>query len=146
MEREIVSLGQVTTDDGLFFEGAAEPVREEVEKAERKGLRLGETLYLINDRLLDWYGLAVLFLVWELGTRWGWLDTQFFPSPTAIVAEGLKLAAKGELHLHILASVARTFAGFTAAACVGVPLGFVLGGYFPRLTSFLAAVPTPGTD
>jgi len=137
MEREIVSLGQVTTDDGLFFEGAAEPVREEVEKAERKGLRLGETLYLINDRLLDWYGLAVLFLVWELGTRWGWLDTQFFPSPTAIVAEGLKLAAKGELHLHILASVARTFAGFTAAACVGVPLGFVLGGYFPRLTSFL---------
>lgn len=91
----------------------------------------------IHDRLLDWYGLIMLVILWEVGPRNGWIDSQFFPPPSLIIAEGVKLAEKGELLIQITSSLRRTFQGLLAATVVGIPLGFVLGGWFPRLTNFL---------
>ncbi len=98
---------------------------------------LFELISSVNDRLLNWYGLVALILLWEVGPRYGWIDSQFFPPPSAILAEGLRLAGKGKLHVHILISLRRTFTGLVAAMAVGIPFGFVLGGWFPRFTLFL---------
>ncbi|MBJ6724321.1 ABC transporter permease [Geomesophilobacter sediminis] len=91
----------------------------------------------VNDRLLDWYGIVFLVVLWELGPRQGWIDSQFFPPPSAIVAEALKMAQHGELLIQITSSLKRLLQGLLAALAFGIPLGFLLGGWFPRLTTFL---------
>lgn len=96
-----------------------------------------QALSALHRRLLGWYGLAFLAVIWEAGPRYGWIDSQFFPPPSSILAEGAKLAAKGELLVHVVASLRRAFTGLAVAVAVGVPLGFVLGGWFPRVTRFL---------
>lgn len=90
-----------------------------------------------HERLLDFYGLAALLLLWEGAPRLGWVDAQFFPPPSAILGAARELAVKGELLVHIGASLERCFLGLFAAVVVAIPLGFLLGGWFPRLTAFL---------
>ena len=96
-----------------------------------------DAIAAINDRLLDWYGIVALFVLWECSSRWGWIDNQFFPPPSIILAEGWKLAATGELFLHVLVSLQRIFSGLGAAIVAGIPLGFVLVGWFPGFTQFM---------
>lgn len=103
----------------------------------RKSLSFPDVLWAINDRLLDWYGLVILLVIWEVGPRRGWIDMQFFPPPTLIIAEGIKMAEKGELLIQITSSLQRLLQGLSAALLTGIPLGFLLGGWFPRLTHFL---------
>lgn len=98
---------------------------------------LVDRLWTLNDRLLDWYGIIFLVAIWEIGPRQGWIDSQFFPPPSLIIAEGVKMAERGELLIQITASLQRLFEGLAAALVVGIPLGFILGGWFPRLTHFL---------
>jgi NitT/TauT family transport system permease protein len=92
----------------------------------------------INEKLLDYYGIAAFVALWELLPRLGWVDRAFIPPPSAILAAGWKIAATGELFRHIVVSLERVLLGFAMAVGTAVPLGFVLGGYFPRLTKFLA--------
>jgi NitT/TauT family transport system permease protein len=94
-------------------------------------------LAVLHDRLLDWYGMIALLLLWEAAPRLGWIDSQFFPSPSVIVQAGWKLAGTGELFVHIGVSLQRTVQGLLCAIALAVPLAFVLGGWFPRLTRFL---------
>ncbi|MBI1920998.1 MAG: ABC transporter permease [Geobacter sp.] len=129
---------QTSRGDVLIFErkdaGAGKAQAGSGAKPRR---RLLCALSAVNGRLLDWYGLLTLAILWEVGPRRGWIDIQFFPPPSAIIAEGGKLAEKGELLVHIVASLERTFLGLGVAFAVGIPLGFILGGWFPRLTRFL---------
>ena len=97
-----------------------------------------ESIEILNNKLIDYYGVAVLILLWELAPRLGWIDSQFFPAPSTIFAEGAKLWTDGTLVLHIAVSLQRTFLGLIGATALGVPLGFVLGGWFPRLTRFMS--------
>ena len=96
------------------------------------------SLATLNHRLFDFYGIAALIILWELAPRLGWLDSQFFPAPSVIMAEALKLAADGTLIVHVAVSLKRTLQGLLCAIVIAVPLGFVLGGWFPRLTRFLS--------
>ncbi|OPY70399.1 MAG: putative aliphatic sulfonates transport permease protein SsuC [Syntrophorhabdaceae bacterium PtaU1.Bin034] len=132
-----MSVRQITDKRVLFDENIKPVATTEANKRSAKGPHISAALLRLHDRLLDWYGLIIIVLVWELGPRLGWIDMQFFPPPSQIIDEGVKLSVLGELHQHILASLGRTFAGFAVAAAAGVPLGFILGGYFPRLTHFL---------
>lgn len=47
------------------------------------------------------------------------------------------MAERGELLIQITSSLQRLFEGLAAALVVGIPFGFILGGWFPRLTHFL---------
>ena len=94
-------------------------------------------LSLLNDRLIDYYGMVLLLVLWEAAPRLGWIDSQFFPPPSLIAREGAKLAASGELLVHIGVSLQRTVQGLACAIFLAVPLGFIMAGWFPRLTKFL---------
>jgi NitT/TauT family transport system permease protein len=95
-------------------------------------------LAALHDRLLDWYGMIALLLLWEAAPRLGWIDSQFFPPPSVIVLAGWQLAGTGELFVHIGVSLQRTIQGLLCAIALAIPLAFVLGGWFPRLTRFLS--------
>jgi NitT/TauT family transport system permease protein len=94
-------------------------------------------LSLLNDRLIDYYGIVLLLVLWEAAPRLGWIDTQFFPPPSLIAREGAKLLASGELLVHIGISLKRTLQGLFCAISLAVPLGFIMAGWFPRPTKFL---------
>jgi NitT/TauT family transport system permease protein len=99
---------------------------------------LSRRLFNIHDRLLDYYGIAAFLVLWEIVPKLGWADRAFIPPPSAIFAAGWKMAVTGELFAHIAVSLERVLLGFAAAVATALPLGFVLGGYFPRVTKFLS--------
>lgn len=106
-------------------------------KVGRLKIAIPEWFARVNNRLLDYYVGIALLVLWEMVLRLKWVDTQFLPAPTTILAEGAKLVSSGELFVHIAASLQRTMEGLVVAMLVGIPLGFVLAGWFPRLTRFL---------
>ncbi len=101
------------------------------------GTKWGVRLAITTNNLMDYYGVAILILLWEVAPRLGWIDSQFFPPLSSIYGEGCKLWADGTLTVHIAVSLKRTFLGLLCALVLAIPSGFVLGGWFPRLTRFL---------
>jgi len=55
----------------------------------------------------------------------------FLPSPAAVLAEAMKLVADGALLTDVAMSSKRVFLGFGLAALVAVPLGIVMGVWWP---------------
>jgi len=108
------------------------------QKSDHDSIKWNLILSALNKKLMDYYGVAVLLILWELAPRLGWIDRQFFPPLSSIFAEGSKLVKDGTLILHIAVSLQRTFQGLICAIALAVPLGFVLGGWFPRFTRFLS--------
>lgn len=76
---------------------------------------------------------GVLVMLWELSARFAVIDPLFLPPPTRIVATILELWRHGSLREHTLLSAARALTGFAVGIVVGPTLGFLLGGWFPRL-------------
>jgi NitT/TauT family transport system permease protein len=75
--------------------------------------------------------VAAAVLVWLGVTEGGLVSAKILPSPRAILEELVVLLREGyvgtPLASHLLASLARTFAGFAAAALLGVPTGLATG-------------------
>jgi NitT/TauT family transport system permease protein len=90
--------------------------------------RRSRTLSLrTRDRVLSLVSPIGLLLVWELAARAGFIDTRFFPAPSAVIAALIEMLRSGELITHTLVSLKRLFWG---AAIGGVPalvLGIVMG-------------------
>lgn len=74
-------------------------------------------------------GLAILVLLWWLGTQW--LQTQvplassLAPAPTFTSLYGL--LTSGELNTHIITSLQRVLVGLGLALLIGMPLGLAVG-------------------
>jgi ABC-type nitrate/sulfonate/bicarbonate transport system permease component len=82
-----------------------------------------------------WTAIALFLLLWELAPRVGLISPSYV-APFSAVA--LRLATgllSGELVQHLLVSLGRSFAGFSLALGVGLPLGFALG-WFRRFERF----------
>jgi NitT/TauT family transport system permease protein len=92
--------------------------------------------YLKNftERLIDFSGIIVFFLLWEVLPRIGVVDKQFIPPISEVLAALWKLASDGSLFIHIAASLQRTVLGLLLAVVIAVPAGFLLGGVFPALS------------
>lgn len=80
---------------------------------------LGQLRYLV--------GIPILFFGWELGVRFGWINGNLFPAPTAVVRALIDLAQAGLLWRDVQASVVRVTVGFLIAAAVAIALGMALG-------------------
>lgn len=105
--------------------------------ARTRGSSLKRWLAALNDKLLDAYAIIGFLILWELAPRLGWADAQFVPPLSQVILAGWKISLTGELFIHIAASLQRTLVGLVLAIILAVPLGFVLGGWLPRLAKFL---------
>jgi len=78
-------------------------------------------------------GVILLFLaLWEILPATGILDPVFIPRFSAVIATIVDLFRTGELVQHTWISLIRAFTGLLTAVVIGLPLGLLLGGWFPR--------------
>ena len=77
--------------------------------------------------------VAALLALWEILPRAGIVDPLFIPPFSAVISTLLGLVESGELGLHTLVSLQRALSGLLAAVLIGIPLGLLLGGWFPRV-------------
>jgi NitT/TauT family transport system permease protein len=93
------------------------------------------------------YSIVVVLALWELVARSGWVNPRLFPSLAAIVEQVWVLGTSQMLAVHATATLLRVFAGFGAAAILGVALGFLMARYevFGRLVEpmFSFGYPVP---
>lgn len=69
--------------------------------------------------------------LWSAATELGWISPIFLPSPAAVARAAGKLMSTGELWDAVLASSRRVFLGFALAAAVAIPLGIIMGVWWP---------------
>lgn len=91
----------------------------------RGALRFGLALMLSVVSVLAFLGL------WTLTTELGWVAPVFLPSPRAVLVEAGKLVGSGELWMAVLVSSKRVFLGFALAGLVAIPLGILMGVWWP---------------
>jgi sulfonate transport system permease protein len=70
---------------------------------------------------------TVLFLLWELVSRLGWLPENVAPAPTTILNAGYGLWQRGELLPSLTTSLGRAGTGLAIGLAIGVTAG-ILGG------------------
>src|SRR5271169_3053580 len=70
---------------------------------------------------------STFIALWEYLSWIRVIDPQFFPPPTAVWGELVKLLDDGTLVTDVLVSARRVLLGFALSAAVGIPLGILLG-------------------
>ena len=81
----------------------------------------------LGDRLLPFIGPVVLFIVWDLVVRLGFIKPILLPTPADTLVALVTGLAGGPLLADFAVTVWRTVQAFLIAAVVGVPLGVLLG-------------------
>lgn len=81
--------------------------------------------------LLNVLGVFAFCALWTLATESGWVSPLFLPSPFKVASEAAGVAATHELWWAIADSSLRVFLGFMLAAAVAVPLGVLMGVWWP---------------
>ncbi len=77
--------------------------------------------------------ILIFLILWEITPRFGLVDSQFIPSLSGVLTTILELFQSGELTMHTRLSLGRAYLGLFAAIVIGLPLGLLLGGWFPRI-------------
>jgi NitT/TauT family transport system permease protein len=75
--------------------------------------------------------LGLFLVAWELIPHLSEQTAYFVAPPSTVLRTFWELARTGELLQHVSISFARAIGGLVLAAFVGVPLGVLLGGWFP---------------
>ncbi|RZM04679.1 MAG: ABC transporter permease [Variovorax sp.] len=81
----------------------------------------------LHDRLLPFIGPIVLFIVWDLVVRLGFIKPILLPTPADTLVALVTGLAGGPLLTDFAVTVWRTVQAFLIAAVIGVPLGVLLG-------------------
>ncbi len=84
--------------------------------------------------LLNKYGaVLVFFLIWEMSGRLGLVNPIFVPPFSKVIKEIWKMMEDGAFFTNLSVSLLRAVCGFSLALAVGIPMGFFMGGWFPKL-------------
>jgi sulfonate transport system permease protein len=92
----------------------------------------------------------VVFALWSVSVRFGWLPPQILPSPAEVWTALLDLARSGDLARNTGISLLRVVEGFIAGSFLGLLLGIAMGlspkveDYIKPLFTAFAQVPTLG--
>ena len=78
------------------------------------------------QRVVWFYPLAILALVWEVIAHSGLISQLLFPPLELVAVELWKFAIKGDLAYHGSATLYRALTGFSAAILVGVLMGALI--------------------
>ncbi|MCH3963713.1 MAG: ABC transporter permease [Clostridium sp.] len=103
-------------------------------KKAKKEFNLASKLAVFSRKSI---ALIVFFALWEIAPRVGLINEQFIPPISTIAVYLVQMAAAGDLFIHVQASLTRALEGFALAVLVGVPLGFLLGGWFKKFEQIL---------
>jgi NitT/TauT family transport system permease protein/sulfonate transport system permease protein len=85
---------------------------------------------IVRRRIELALGISVPILLlagWELASRTGALDRQFFPAPSDLWSTGVNLYSSGQIERLLGTSFRRVFEGFFAGSAAGLLLGVVIG-------------------
>jgi taurine transport system permease protein len=74
--------------------------------------------------------------LWSVATEFGWISPIFLPSPSMVVMEANRFMQTGDLLISIVDSSRRVFLGFALAGVVAVPLGILMGVWWPAKAIF----------
>ncbi|MEK8127799.1 ABC transporter permease [Paenibacillus filicis] len=80
-----------------------------------------------TTRIVSILSPLLLLALWEAFSRLGAIDARFFPAPTTIFSNLLRLFETGEMWLHLGVSLGRIAIGFLWGAIPGVVLGLIMG-------------------
>lgn len=80
-----------------------------------------------REKLLPLIGPLLLFLIWDIVVRAGWVKAILLPTPTSTLVTLVTGLAGGPLLTDFSVTLWRTLQAFVIAAVVGVPLGVLLG-------------------
>jgi len=84
-----------------------------------------------RDIALNLASPVALIAAWEIAARLGWIDTRFFPAPSAIAVRFWLLTRSGELPSNVWVSLERLFWGILLGGLPALLLGIVMGLYRP---------------
>ncbi|MGB9979183.1 ABC transporter permease [Methanobacterium sp.] len=87
------------------------------------------TCYLID---LSHKGIAIItfFILWELLPTIGIIDSTFIPTPSTIALATWGMLFSSDFIFDTVITLSRVFLGLGIALAVGIPLGYLLGGFF----------------
>lgn len=105
-----------------------------IEKSSKKKTDIVGKLQVFTRKSI---AIIVFFILWEVLPQIGVINSQFIPPVSEIVLYLGKMLADGDLLIHVQASFLRALEGFALAVLVGVPLGFLLGGWFKKFEELL---------
>lgn len=83
-----------------------------------------------RTRTIYWIGpvvFAALVLIWELGTRYGFISSLTLPRPGDVAGTFGELWRTGALIDHLLPSLTRFFVGTAMGCAAGVAVGIMIG-------------------
>jgi taurine transport system permease protein len=81
--------------------------------------------------LINVTSVLTFLSIWYFATESGWVAAVFLPSPVTVAGEANKLLQTGELWQAVLVSAKRVFTGFGLAALISIPLGILMGVWWP---------------
>ena len=99
-----------------------------------------------------WLGvglIAVLLVLWEIGSATGWVSSLSFPRVSVIVATWWQLILSGELLAELVPSLLRMFGGYFIGITLGVVVGMLMGSFrvfyhlLEPITEILRPIPSP---
>lgn len=89
----------------------------------------GATGYLID---LSYRGVVIIIflILWELLPTIGIIDSTFIPAPSTIALAAWGMIFSSDFIVDTAITLSRIFLGLGIALAVGIPLGYLLGGFF----------------
>lgn len=82
---------------------------------------------ITRTRLSGFLLVLALIVLWELSARLSWVNSQSWPSFSAVIAATWRGLVSGELLSVLLSSLGRMFAGYFIGCACGVAVGLLLG-------------------
>lgn len=82
------------------------------------------------------YKFLIIFIflsIWEISSRLGLVDPQFIPSFSSILITLWGILHSQDLLSNAAISIQRALIGLAVSVILGIPLGFLLGGWFHKL-------------
>ncbi|BBB89516.1 MAG TPA: ABC transporter permease [Methylomusa anaerophila] len=90
----------------------------------------------INDQFISYYLIVLFFLLWQVAPVIGWANPKFIPPVSKVLEAGWVLVKNGDMYVHIAVSLERVFIGLFISIIIGLPLGFILGGWLPKVAKY----------
>lgn len=90
-----------------------------------------------HSKFKRYYFITLFLILWQVAPVVGWADPRFIPPLSRVLEAIWALTENADIFVHISVSLERVFVGFFIAIILGLPLGFILGGWLPGVAGFL---------